>query len=100
MNPTAYADRNNSPLSLLQGLGEGPERILAGTDDGYICLHERDGRPLPAVRHPWALGGKRPYGDTAVTCMAATDNVVVAGYNNGAMRLLEVCSPEDPDEDE
>jgi hypothetical protein len=73
----------------VQGLGEGPDRVLTGTTDGYICLLEREGHTLPPVDLPWALG-KRAYGGVPVDCLAATDEFVIAGLRNGAMRLLKL----------
>lgn len=67
---------------LVQGLGEDPAMLLAGTSDGCICLMERQDTP---VRNNWALGGQ-PYPGVPVTALAATDNTVVAGYSNGGLR--------------
>ncbi len=76
----------------MQGLGEGPDRVLAGTSDGFICLLEREKHAVPPVNLPWKLGA-RTYGNVPVTCMAAADEFVVAGYGNGAMRLLKMKEP-------
>lgn len=74
---------------LLQGLGEGPEMLLAGTSDGCIRLMDREGNPVP---DNWALGGQ-PYPDVPVMALAATDNIVVAGYRNGAFQTFPMDTP-------
>jgi hypothetical protein len=75
---------------MAQGLGEGPDEVLAGTKDGHICLLESADQPHQVG---WTLGD-RPYGDGAgVNCMAATDQVVVAGYSNGDMRVIRMDTP-------
>jgi hypothetical protein len=76
---------------MAQGLGEGPAKVLAGTEDGRICLVESEDQPH---RVHWTLGG-RQYDDTRIriTCMAATDQVVVAGYGNGDMRVSRMGTP-------
>jgi hypothetical protein len=74
---------------MAQGLGEGPAEVLAGTDDGDICLLERAQQDHP-IR--WTLGD-RPYDGVSVNCMAAIDQVVVAGYSNGDMRVIRMDTP-------
>ncbi len=90
---------------LLQGLGGGPCGILAGTGGGSIYLWDsltqleplQLGRPLDDP----------PYYDRAVTtkevsnlifnvpvtCLAATDEVVVNGFCSGAMRVMRLHGP-------
>lgn len=75
--------------ALVQGLGEGPDMILAGTSDGCIRLMERAGHRVP---NNWELGGQ-PYPDVPVTALAATDSVLVAGYGNGALHTFPMKTP-------
>ncbi len=74
---------------IAQGLGEGPDHVLVGTHDGCICLSERAHQPHP-VR--WTLVDQDGPGGQ-VCSMAATDQVVVAGYDNGEMRIMRMDVP-------
>jgi hypothetical protein len=72
---------------MAQGLGDGPAQVLAGTGNGYICLLEHADQPHP-VR--WTLGNQLY---SSVNCLAANDDVVVAGYRNGHVRVLRMNPP-------
>jgi hypothetical protein len=96
---------------LAQALGEGPTGVLAGTDDGRISLLKH---PEESVSSDWVLGGRHspdyghcleyqhrvdPHGTQAqttrklsVTCLAATDQVVVSGSKDpyGALRFFRM----------
>jgi hypothetical protein len=74
----------------VQGLGEGPAKLLAGTTLGHICLLERQNDP---EFRDWVLGFPPPYPGVPVTALAATDAFVVAGYGNGAMRISRMDTP-------
>lgn len=76
---------------LVQGLGEGPDRILVGTESGSICMWEcrEDAEEVPIC---WLLGDHACPG-VEVTCLAATDQVVINGFADGAMRIMRVDSP-------
>ncbi len=67
--------------------------MLAGLSDGYISLMQsQDRHPLVDPRVGWSLGS-RPTPDVGVTCMAAVDQVVVAGYENGVMQFMKMDTP-------
>lgn len=72
----------------MQGLGEGPDRILAGTDSGSIFMWEcgEDPKELPIC---WSLGDQS-CPDGRVTCIAAIDQVVVSGSMDGGLRIVRV----------
>jgi hypothetical protein len=72
---------------MTQDLGEGPDQVLVGTFDGCICLSERADQPHP-VR--WTLVDQAGPGDRS---MAATDQVVVAGYKDGDMWIFRMDVP-------
>jgi hypothetical protein len=72
----------------MQGLGDGPAGVLVGTGDGRICLVGRHNKCLPLG---WALGGSPSrYHQLGVTCLAATDQVVVNGFLNGTLRITKL----------
>jgi hypothetical protein len=58
--------------------------VLAGTDDEWICLLERADQTCH-VR--WTLVNPPQH---RVCSMAATDQVLVAGYEDGAMRIFRM----------
>lgn len=77
-------------IGFVQGVGEGPERILAGTTAGSICMWDcgDDPQQLPIC---WSLGDHAcPF--AAVSCLAATDQLVVNGFKDGALRIMRVDS--------
>jgi hypothetical protein len=75
----------------VQGWGEGPAGVLGGTADGRICLVGRADKGLPVG---WALADPPPqYHDRPVTCLAATDQVVVNGFTNGTLRVMRLDTP-------
>jgi hypothetical protein len=76
-------------LVLVQGLGEEPRRILAGTSHWGIYVLERHPNHL-YVSEAWLDGYH--YGQM-LTCMAATDEVVVTGYQDGALRACRMDTP-------
>jgi hypothetical protein len=76
-------------LGFVQGLGNGPAGVLAGTWEGPICLLERLNKPRP-------LGTsleEQPLKYVPITCLAATDEVVVNGFYNGALRVIRMNTP-------
>lgn len=75
---------------LVQGVGEGPDRILAGTKHGTICMWEWAGDPqqLPIC---WSLSDHLCYG-LKLSCLAATDQVVVSGFQKGALQIMRIDS--------
>lgn len=76
-------------VGLVQGQGEGPNRILAGTKSGSICMWECAGEQPSNEHICWDLGQNTCRG-VAVQCLAAVDQVVVSGLDNGAMRIIRV----------
>jgi hypothetical protein len=70
---------------MAQGLGEGPDQVLAGTGHGGICLLEQADQPHPSR---WTLADQADHGE--VCSMAATDQVVVAGYEDGNLRIIRM----------
>jgi hypothetical protein len=85
----------NGPLWLVQGLGEGPGGILAACRDGTICMLDSLNTPDPFDK---TLDDSRfvgrhmgHYPNTgAVHCMAASDEILVTGLNNGALRVYRM----------
>jgi hypothetical protein len=84
----------------VQGVGEGPSRLLAGTADGSLCLFECGNDPERFANAPqppsvgqsvvqpftWPLPAlTRPA--VQVTCLAASDQVVVNGFIDGGVRI-------------
>jgi hypothetical protein len=73
----------------MQGLGKGPDQVLAGTSDGSICILQDAGlQPVPR----WVLSSSVAL-QSAVRCMAATEDYVVAGYDNGSIHVMRMQSP-------
>lgn len=68
----------------MQGLGEGPDYVLAGTTDGSICRLQDTNQPLDPR---WVLHNSNATRST-VRCMAATEDHVVAGYDNGCINVM------------
>jgi hypothetical protein len=83
-------------LGLMQGLGEGPNELLGGATDGSISLLERvHEAPDPSISfNIWCYDSvaMQPFHDVAMSCLAATDDVVVSGFNNGGLRVTHMAS--------
>lgn len=79
----------------VQGLGEGPDRVLAATQSGSICTWGCGDEPqeLPTC---WSLGDHACPG-VEVTSLAAVDQVVVNGFANETMRVMRVDTHFGPD---
>jgi hypothetical protein len=82
-------------LALMQGLGEGPARLLAGASDGSICLLEDVTEAEAACLLPEYVErrGLRPCANVKLSCMAATDEVVVNGFDDGGIQVVRMANP-------
>jgi hypothetical protein len=69
-----------------QGLGKRPTGALMGTMDGQFYRIKQGAKPEPLRRFP----EDRPCPRAAVYCMAATDQLVVTGSDDGALRMLHM----------
>jgi hypothetical protein len=76
-------------MGLLQGLGEMPAGLVAGTACGRLCLVTRTKKQVPL---PSLLEGQ-PNHFVALNCLAATDHTVVTGANDGALRVVHMTTP-------
>jgi hypothetical protein len=80
----------------MQGLGEGPNELLAGSTDGSISLLQRvDEAPGPPISFDiWSYKSvtTQPFHDVAMSCLAATNDVGVSGFNNGGLRVTHMAS--------
>jgi hypothetical protein len=73
-------------LGFVQGLGKTPARALVGTLDGRFCHLKHGAKPRTFRQYP----EDRPCPRAAVYCMAATDQVLVTGSDDGALRVLRM----------
>jgi hypothetical protein len=79
-------DHAHGFMALVQGLGKRPAGILVGTWDGRFCHVKHGAKPQP---FRWYTED-RPRPRAAVHCMAATDQFVVTGSCDGALRILRM----------
>jgi hypothetical protein len=80
------SDAAHGFLRPVQGLGEKPAGVLVGTLDGRLGMAKRTPKVEPLRRFP----DDQPRPSAAVYCMAATDQLVVTGSDDGALRVLRM----------
>jgi hypothetical protein len=97
LNPTfhyfsaSYVTRVDGALGFAQGLGPGPAAILVGNWHGDVFLMQSGKKPVALC----SISG-------GLTCLAATDELVVLGSVDGDLRFLRMdtlLSEGWPDED-
>ncbi len=71
---------------LAQGLGKRPAGALVGMLDGQFYRVKHGAKPQPL--HSFPEDGPCPR--ATVYCMAATDQLVVTGSDDGALRMLQM----------
>jgi hypothetical protein len=78
-----------SGTGALQGMGPGPTGVLAGRSDGSLCLitHRQEGQAFHCLLEA------PPFPGSEMECLAATDEVVVTGSYDGAMRVVRMDTP-------
>jgi hypothetical protein len=75
-------------LGFLQGLGSGPAGVLAGESDGSLRLIRRENN----ISSICCFLEAPPYPGAKMECLAATDEVVVTGSYDGALRVVRMDS--------
>ncbi len=80
---------------LMQGLGERPAGVLAGASDGSICLLENMAKAGAARLLDTYIErrGLRPWTGVPVSCLAATDEIVVNGFDDGGIQVIRMANP-------
>jgi hypothetical protein len=73
----------------VQGLGEGPAGILVATAKGHVYLCNRQKKPLPLS----CVLADPPVTSGSATCLAAADEVVVTGAEDGTIEVLQMNNP-------
>ncbi len=74
----------------MQGLGEGPDRVLAGMLPGTVCLLEKEGGPKGWVMERQGNKNRR------LRCMAAADEVIVTCDYDGTLHIMRMTTPLTP----
>jgi hypothetical protein len=72
----------------MQGLGEGPDRVLAGGRNLYLL--EREDSPQHVE---WTMDRTTGKGYPRVRCMAATDEIIIMSGYDGTLEILRMDTP-------